>query len=116
MTTYKIIRFRQASDNEVVVRGLSLEQAQAHCQRDDTHGDGWFDGYEEEDTSGRWETGEVQLWLANEEPSYRAALACRNAAEMEQRFTGMAGPRVDWSVVDWDAVFEHFAEDREGSY
>jgi hypothetical protein len=51
MATYKIIRFRQHEDNETVVRGLTLEQAQAHCSREDTHGDGWFDGYtEEQDT------------------------------------------------------------------
>lgn len=47
--TYKIVRFFQdGRDNETIVRGLTLEQAQAHCQRDDTHGDGWFDGYTEE--------------------------------------------------------------------
>lgn len=53
--TYRIIRFRfeepkseQRSDREVIVRGLTLDQAQAHCQREDTHGDGWFDGYERE--------------------------------------------------------------------
>ena len=46
--TYKVVRFRQHGDNETLVRGLTLEQAQAHCQRDDTHGGGWFDGYEEE--------------------------------------------------------------------
>lgn len=56
MTTYKIVRmfFADEKDNETVVRGLTLDQAQAHCQRDDTRGgsteDGtaWFDGYEEE--------------------------------------------------------------------
>ena len=49
-TTYKIVRFHQSLDipNETIVRGLTLEQAQAHCQREDTHGDGWFDGYDEE--------------------------------------------------------------------
>jgi hypothetical protein len=49
MSTYKIVRFfRDDTPSEVIVRGLDLDQAQAHCQRDDTHGDGWFDGYEEE--------------------------------------------------------------------
>jgi hypothetical protein len=48
MTTYRIIRFRfqQYGDRDVVRDGLTLEEAQAHCTRDDTHGDGWFDGYE----------------------------------------------------------------------
>jgi hypothetical protein len=46
--TYKIVRFRLHADKEVVVRGLTLEQAQAHCNRDDTQGEGWFDGYYEE--------------------------------------------------------------------
>lgn len=47
--TYKIVRM-YADDREPLVgaRGLSLEEAQAHCRREDTHGDGWFDGYEEE--------------------------------------------------------------------
>lgn len=44
--TYKIVRFRFDADNEVITRGLTLAQAQAHCRRDDTHGDGWFDGYD----------------------------------------------------------------------
>lgn len=54
--TYKIIRFRYEGENTVIERGLTLEDAQAHCNRDDTHGgsteDGtaWFDGYEQEDS------------------------------------------------------------------
>jgi len=46
--TYKIIRFFQDEDkpSEVITRGQTLEQAQAHCRREDTHGDGWFDGYD----------------------------------------------------------------------
>lgn len=50
--TYLVRRF-YANDahpghREVIKTGLSLEDAQAHCQRDDTHGDGWFDGYDKE--------------------------------------------------------------------
>lgn len=45
---YKIIRFRQRGANRVIKRGLTLEQAQAHCRRADTRGAGWFDGYDEE--------------------------------------------------------------------
>jgi hypothetical protein len=37
-----------AGSNEVIKTGLTLEEAQEHCRRDDTHGDGWFDGYESE--------------------------------------------------------------------
>lgn len=46
--TYHIVRFRFDGENEVRARGLTLEEAQAHCRREDTHGDGWFDGYEED--------------------------------------------------------------------
>jgi hypothetical protein len=46
--TYKIVRYRFQGNNRVLKRGLSLAEAQAHCQRDDTHGDDWFDGYTEE--------------------------------------------------------------------
>lgn len=50
MTTYKIIRFYKDWDREswVVDTGLTLEEAQAHCRREDTHGEDWFDGYEAE--------------------------------------------------------------------
>lgn len=48
--TYRIRRFFQQEDRsaETIVRGLTLAQAQAHCQRDDSHGEGWFDGYDRE--------------------------------------------------------------------
>lgn len=64
MTYYKIFRsFRDQDVSPMVRRGLTLEQAQAHCkdpetrsatctspeghQRTEMHGP-WFDGYEEE--------------------------------------------------------------------
>jgi hypothetical protein len=43
--TYSIIRYRFKGDNETVRTGVTLEEAQEHCQREETHGDGWFDGY-----------------------------------------------------------------------
>jgi hypothetical protein len=47
--TYKVVRhcFDQDSpDNgRVIATGLTLDEAQEHCQREDTHGEGWFDGY-----------------------------------------------------------------------
>ncbi len=54
--TYKIVRmfFDDMRPTETVGTGLTLEEARAHCRRDDTRGgsthDGtaWFDGYESE--------------------------------------------------------------------
>lgn len=52
MSTYKIVRFyapHRNRENETVETGLTLEEAQAHCNREDTHEKGeWFDGYTEE--------------------------------------------------------------------
>lgn len=49
MQEYKIIRYyrNNKSKNQKVIRtGLTLEQAQAWCSREDTHKkDEWFDGY-----------------------------------------------------------------------
>lgn len=47
--TYSIVRFRFDAPREVIETGLTLEEAQEHCNREDTHGDGWFDGYTRED-------------------------------------------------------------------
>ena len=59
MATYKVIRFYRDFDHpehgRVIETGLTLEEAQAHCQRDDTEeldDEGvavWFDGYTKED-------------------------------------------------------------------
>jgi len=46
--TYKIIRFRFKGNNRVIKRGLTLEEAQAHCSDPKTEGNGWFDGFEKE--------------------------------------------------------------------
>jgi hypothetical protein len=48
--TYQIIRFYQDSkiQKKVVKTGLTLAEAQAHCKDEATHGEDWFDGYEEE--------------------------------------------------------------------
>lgn len=52
MKTYRIVRFYAPHLNrerETVETGLTLEEAQEHCQREDTHESGeWFDGYQEE--------------------------------------------------------------------
>jgi hypothetical protein len=48
METFKITRFIFNGPKRTIATGLTLEEAQAHCNRADTHGEGWFDGYEEE--------------------------------------------------------------------
>ena len=50
---YKIVRFcfntNHLDHHKVIRSGLTLEEAQDHCQRDDTREQGvWFYGYEEE--------------------------------------------------------------------
>jgi hypothetical protein len=46
---YEIVRFRFKEDNEVIETVGTLEEAQEHCNREDSHGDGWFDGYRKVD-------------------------------------------------------------------
>jgi hypothetical protein len=50
MKTYKIIRFFRNGtvSSQVVETGLSLEEAQEHCNNSETSKADWFDGYEEE--------------------------------------------------------------------
>jgi hypothetical protein len=57
MPTYKVVRFCQNDSHDdhrkVIDTGLTLEEAQEHCQDEDTHGEDtergvWFDGYNEE--------------------------------------------------------------------
>ena len=50
---YKIVRFtfddNHPDNHKVIETGLTLEEAQEHCQSDETHEPGvWFDGYEQE--------------------------------------------------------------------
>lgn len=50
MTTYKIIRFFEDGHREQppnLPNKLTMEEAQAYCSRDDTHGQGWMDMYTE---------------------------------------------------------------------
>jgi len=63
MTTYKIVRHYFNNGNRVIERGLTLEEAQAHCRDPETSSSTattakarartkrygkWFDGYDEE--------------------------------------------------------------------
>ena len=46
---YSIVLFTEDETdprNKMTVKtGLTLEEAQAYCKREDTHGEGWFCGY-----------------------------------------------------------------------
>ena len=50
--SYKIVRCYHPSLNRsdrIIERGLTLEQAQAHCHRPDTRKEGkWFDAYDKD--------------------------------------------------------------------
>ena len=49
--TYKIIRFfaKRGKRAEIVKTGITLSEAQAHCNREDTcEDDVWFDGFKKE--------------------------------------------------------------------
>lgn len=46
---YRIIRFFSPSSNRkarTIKNGLTLQEAQQHCSREDTSGASWFDGYD----------------------------------------------------------------------
>ncbi len=49
--TYNIVRFYHPSmdlEDHIVLKGLTLEEAQAYCKREDTRSEGvFFDGYQE---------------------------------------------------------------------
>lgn len=52
METYQIIRFFENGKKELIKEGLTLEEAQEHCQDESTHGTDekgirFFDGYKE---------------------------------------------------------------------
>lgn len=54
--TYSIFRFFRENGEppKLIAKGLTLEEAQEHCKREDTHKKDtegnviWFDGYDEE--------------------------------------------------------------------
>jgi hypothetical protein len=45
---YRIVRFYRYRDtpSRTIKKHVTLSEAQAYCSREDTHGEGWFDGYE----------------------------------------------------------------------
>lgn len=47
--TYRIVRYFRGDDPTLIIRsGLSIIEARSWCNRPETHGTGWFDGYERE--------------------------------------------------------------------
>ena len=57
MSTYKIVRYYRDFDKdpEVIETGLTIEEAKTHCNDPSTEGDGWFDGFLQEDEDGNEE-------------------------------------------------------------
>jgi hypothetical protein len=49
MATAAIIRFHFKGENEILYENVPLEEAQEHCDKEWTHGNGWFDGWTIED-------------------------------------------------------------------
>ena len=45
---YVIVRFYQNKPEQIIKARVSLVEAQAHCEKESTHGPGWFDGYREQ--------------------------------------------------------------------
>jgi hypothetical protein len=43
---YCIIRFCSDGNTFVIREGVTLQEAQEHCCREDTRGEDWFDGYD----------------------------------------------------------------------
>jgi hypothetical protein len=43
---YCIIRFYSDGSTFVIREGVTLEEAQEHCRRENIYGEGWFDGYD----------------------------------------------------------------------
>jgi len=50
MVSYKIVRYYSDGRRraKIMRRGLTLKQAQKHCQNPKTRGKTWFDGYTKE--------------------------------------------------------------------
>jgi hypothetical protein len=44
---YNIVRFHFQDEERIIERGVTLEEAQEHCNREDSEGEGWFDAYRE---------------------------------------------------------------------
>ena len=71
----------------------------------DTHT--WQDGRPD------WHSGEVRLWIMNDEHPYNTMLRCASVSDAQELFDGMPGPNVDWERVDWSWVYHAFDDDRE---
>lgn len=64
------------------------------------------------DTETTWETGEVHLWIANDESMYRTMLRCKDHRALARMFKGAIPGIRAWSRVDWAYIFQQFEEDR----
>ena len=69
--------------------------------------------YADDDES--WDTGEVSLWLANDEDLYRAVRRAYDGASLEKIVKPMMADnpdiQVDWAAVNWDSIYKEFADE-----
>lgn len=87
MDRYEIVRhYRDERAARVIARGLTLEEAQAHCRHPSTRGEDdngnvvWFDGYEHEPDRVAADTDDAVLVIMNDESAYRFAMAAAEQA------------------------------------
>lgn len=49
MATCTIVRFHAHSGREIIYEGVPLDEAKELCNKEWSHGDGWFDGWQLEE-------------------------------------------------------------------
>jgi hypothetical protein len=66
---YSIIRFYPNAPSKIMSSGWTREEARAHCNREYTHGDEWFDGYTLSEFVSSKKQQEIHRTMTNEECS-----------------------------------------------
>jgi hypothetical protein len=64
--TYKIIRFTKSGAQRTMKRGLTLAEAQKHCNDPATEGETWFDGYMKEEPTNTVSLRDINAQIAKE--------------------------------------------------
>ena len=56
-----------------------------------------------------WDTMEVERWIDNTEPLYRASVICRSADDYREAFENLLSDQVDMDEVNWEYIAEQGA-------